>query len=197
MAARVIKDEKQRCAWCLSSELEQSYHDSEWGIAERDKERLFECLCLEGAQAGLSWLTILKKREGYRAAFHNFSLEKIASFGEADIERLVKNPEIVRHRQKIASVVTNARAAIAIEESGSDLTKFFWKFVDGRTRVNTFSHMEELPSSSVESTAMSKDLKKLGFAFVGPTTCYSFMQATGMVHDHLTSCFRYSKGIKK
>ena len=184
-------DNLSRCPWCLGSELERDYHDKEWGVVERDERKLFEAISLEGAQAGLSWATILKKRQGYRKAFCDFDFERIASFTLDDVERLVVNPEIVRHRKKIESVISNAQATIEIIEAEGSFSSFLWSFVEGQPRLNRFTEASQLPSSSSESKAMSKELKSRGFSFVGPTTCYSFMQASGMVCDHLVSCFCY------
>lgn len=189
-------DNLERCPWCLGSKLEKDYHDNEWGVVERNERKLFEALSLEGAQAGLSWATILKKRQGYRKAFCNFDLERIASFSQNDIDLLVINPEIVRHRKKIQSVVSNAQAAIKIIEKQGSFSDFLWGFVDGQPRLNEYAEMSQIPSSSPESTAMSKELKSCGFSFVGPTTCYSFMQASGMMCDHLLSCFCYPSKSK-
>ena len=180
-----------RCDWCGTDPLYISYHDHEWGVPLHDDRALFEFLILEGAQAGLSWITILKKREAYRAAFRNFDLETVAAFTDADQARLLADAGIVRNRLKIASAVRNARAAIAAAEEFGSLDAFLWRYVDGAPIVNTWRTLKEVPASTPVSDAMSKDLKKRGFNFVGSTICYAFLQATGMVNDHLVGCFRY------
>ena len=177
-----------RCAWVpLDDPLYVAYHDDEWGVPARDDRSLFELLNLEGAQAGLSWSTILHKREGYRAAFAGWDMEAIARFGERDVARLVGDAGIVRHRGKIEAVIGNARAALALEVP---LGELLWSFVDGETRVNAFRTVAEIPAQTPESAAMSKELKRRGFRFTGPTTCYAFMQAAGLVDDHVLDCFR-------
>ena len=173
----------------LDDPLYVAYHDEEWGVPVREDRALFELLNLEGAQAGLSWSTILRKREGYRAAFAGWDVEAIARFGERDVERLVADAAIVRHRGKIEAVIGNARAALALEQPLSEL---LWSFVDGEPRVNAFRTVGEIPAQTAESAAMSKELKRLGFRFTGPTTCYAFMQAAGLVDDHTLDCFRRS-----
>lgn len=183
----------ERCDWCGTDPAYVAYHDHEWGVPLHDDRLLFEFLVLEGAQAGLSWLTILKKRDAYRRAFHGFDLATVAAFGPADEARLLADAGIVRNRLKIASAVRNARAAmVAVEEFGS-LDAFLWRYVDGRPVVNAWRTLNEVPAATPVSDAMSKDLKKRGFNFVGSTICYAFMQATGMVNDHLTGCFRYGE----
>ena len=167
----------------------RAYHDNEWGVAERDERRLFELLVLEGAQAGLSWSTILDKREGYRSAFAAFDPVAVAAFGEADIERCLADPGIVRNRAKVNSAVGNARAWLELD----DPVAFLWDFVGGSPRVNAWTSMAEIPAATPESTAMSKELKRRGFRFVGPTICYAFMQSCGLVDDHVVSCFRRSR----
>jgi DNA-3-methyladenine glycosylase I len=171
--------------------LYAAYHDEEWGVPSRDDRHLFELLVLEGAQAGLSWSTILHKREGYRSAFAGFDAERVARFGERDIERLLGDPGIVRNRLKVTSAIDNARAALAVQEERGSLAEYLWDFVGGEPIVGGFASLAEVPAETAESRAMSKDLKRRGFRFVGPTICYAFMQATGMVDDHVTSCFRY------
>ena len=168
-----------------------AYHDGEWGVPSRDDRHLFELLVLEGAQAGLSWSTILHKREGYRQAFEGFDVERVARFGERDVERLLADPGIVRNRLKVQSAVANARAVLDVQEEHGSLTDYLWDFVGGEPIVGGFASLAEVPAETAESRAMSKDLKRRGFRFVGPTICYAFMQATGMVDDHVTSCFRY------
>lgn len=190
-----ISDE--RCPWCLGSELYRDYHDKEWGVPCRSSHELFELLNLEGAQAGLSWITILNKREGYRKLFHGFDPVKVARMRDARLEKLVADPSIVRHRGKILSVRSNAQALLAMEKDGIDFSEFLWSFVDGSTVHNRFSSMSEVPASTPASLAMSKALKKHGFKFVGATICYAFMQASGMVNDHLLSCSRHVQLLEK
>jgi len=168
------------------------YHDKEWGTPLKNNRKLFEFLILDGAQAGLSWLTILKRREGYRAAFDGFDPEKIARYGAKDITRLLKDKRIIRNRLKIHSVIGNARAYIEMEESGTSLSKWLWNFADGKPIVNHWKTLAEIPPSTELSERISKELKKKGFNFVGPTIVYSFMQAAGMVNDHLIDCYRWS-----
>ncbi len=180
----------ERCGWVSDDPLYIAYHDLEWGVPVRDARKLFEFLLLEGAQAGLSWITILRKREGYREAFHGFDPERIAAYGEADVARLLANPGIVRNRLKVRSAIGNARAFLEIQEGG-DFSEMLWDFADGEPRINAWPSLAEVPASTPESDAMSKALKKLGFKFVGSTICYAFMQAVGMVNDHTTDCFRY------
>ena len=169
------------------------YHDHEWGVVQRDDQTLFEALLLEGAQAGLSWRTILNKREGYRAAFAGFSPTLMAAFTEADQLRLQSNSAIVRHRGKIEAFVNNARAYLMLAEKGIVFSDFVWQFVGAEARRNRWQKVEQLPAKTPESLAMSKALKKVGFKFVGPTTCYAFMQSVGMVNDHLQCCFCYDE----
>ncbi|TWT86470.1 DNA-3-methyladenine glycosylase 1 [Pseudobythopirellula maris] len=180
---------KKRCPWAETTDLDRLYHDEEWGVPERDDNRLFEKITLEGAQAGLSWSTILKKREGYRNAFARFDPAKVARFTEKRVERLVLDPSIVRHRGKIESTISNARAVLELDEP---LSEFLWGFVDGETITNRWRRLEDVPSETPLSKAMSKELKRRGFRFVGPTTCYALMQAAGMVNDHLVSCPRHA-----
>jgi DNA-3-methyladenine glycosylase I len=181
-----------RCDWCLGDSLYQQYHDQEWGRPLFDEQRLFEFLLLEGAQAGLSWLTVLRKRENYRAALDGFDPHKIARYGDADIARLLQNPGIIRNRRKINSAVRNARAWLALKDAGRDPVAFFWQFVDGRPIQNRFRRTADLPASTALSDALSKALKQADFSFVGSTICYAHMQATGMVNDHLISCPQYA-----
>jgi DNA-3-methyladenine glycosylase I len=179
-----------RCAWVPEGDpLYVAYHDEEWGVPSHDERHLFELLVLEGAQAGLSWSTILRKREGYRRAFAEFDAERVAGFNERDIERLLADPSIVRNRAKIESAIGNARATLEL----GGLDAHLWSFVGGRPIVNSWRALAEIPAETAESLAMSKDLKRRGFRFVGPTICYAFMQATGMVNDHVVSCFRYDE----
>ena len=182
-----------RCKWCGNDPLYITYHDDEWGIPVHDDRLLFEFLILEGAQAGLSWLTILKKRENYRKAFHSFDYETIANYTEADIERLLSDPGIVRNRLKIESAIKNARGVMKIQEEFDSLDAYLWRYVEGIPKQNEWKSMAELPAKTELAEMMSKDLKKRGFNFVGPTICYAFMQAVGMVNDHTTDCFRYEE----
>ena len=183
----------KRCEWANGSELEQSYHDNEWGVAVHDDRSLFEFLVLEGAQAGLSWSTILRKREGYRKAFENFDAQKISRYSEDDIARLLINSEIIRNKLKINATITNARAFLQVQEQFGSFDHYIWQFVHGRPIQNSWERMIDIPSSTPESEAMSKDLQKRGFKFVGATICYAFMQAVGMVNDHVVDCFRYEE----
>lgn len=182
---------QSRCDWCGADPLYQAYHDHEWGVPLYDRRQLFEFLILEGAQAGLSWITVLRKRDNYRIAFDQFVPEKVARYSEARQAKLLQNPGIIRNRLKVASAVRNARALLAMEAAGEDFVEFLWQFVGGEPRQNQWPDMQAIPTSTPESDAMSKALKQRGFNFVGTTICYAFMQATGMVNDHLTSCFRH------
>jgi DNA-3-methyladenine glycosylase I len=182
---------RKRCSWCGTDPLYVAYHDEEWGVPVHDDRVLFEFLILEGAQAGLSWLTILRKRESYRAAFAGWDMEKIARFSPRDVERLLRDPGIVRNRLKVESAIRNARGALDIIERHGSLDAFLWRYVDGKPRQHRQASLAQLPTRTIESDAMSKDLKKLGFNFVGSTICYAFMQAVGIVNDHVTTCFRH------
>ncbi len=181
-----------RCSWCLGSELYKHYHDTEWGRPCHDSVRLFEMINLEGAQAGLSWITILNKREGYRKLFNHFDPEKIARYTDAKLLKIAGNPAIVRHKQKVTAVRSNARAWLALRDSGQEFSDYVWRYVDHKTIDNACKSMADVPGSTPVSTQMSKDLKKLGFSFVGATTCYAFMQAAGLVNDHMVSCPAYA-----
>jgi len=183
----------KRCKWANKNEFEQSYHDKEWGVAIHDDRSLFEFLILEGAQAGLSWSTILRKREGYRKAFDNFDARKISKYSKADVSRLLANPEIIRNKLKINATITNARAFLQVQEEFGSFDRYIWQFVHGKSIQNSWKKMTDIPSSSPESEAMSKDLRKRGFKFVGTTICYAFMQAVGMVNDHVVGCFRHKE----
>lgn len=178
----------KRCPWAETSNLERDYHDSEWGIPNFDDHHLFEMLTLEGAQAGLSWITILAKREGYRRCFAKFDPAKVAKFTPKRIEKLLADPSIVRHRGKIESTLSNAKAVLEVQKAEASLSEFLWSFVGGQPIQNRFRRMSDVPAETAISKAMSKELKRRGFRFLGPTTCYAFMQATGMVNDHLTGC---------
>lgn len=181
--------EKIRCAWCGSDPLYQQYHDTEWGIPVHDDRHLFEMLNLEGAQAGLSWITILRKRENYRAAFDHFDAAVIARYDEARIAELLANPGIVRNRLKVVGVVKNAQAFLQVQKEFGSFDAYIWRFVNGQPLINQRASLREVPAQTTEAEAMSKDLKKRGFTFVGPTICYAFMQAVGMVNDHTIDCF--------
>jgi len=183
----------QRCDWCGDDPLYQHYHDHEWGVPTYDDPTLFEFLLLEGAQAGLSWITILRKRENYRAAFDQFDPKKIARYTPRKIESLLQNPGIVRNRLKVASAVRNAQAYLNILERHDSFSDYIWQFVDGEPIQNKWKTMKQVPASTQQSDAMSKALKKEGFNFVGSTICYAYMQSMGMVNDHLTSCYRFKE----
>ncbi len=183
---------KPRCEWVGGSELEHRYHDEEWGVPLHDDRRLFEMLILEGAQAGLSWSTILKKRAGYRKAFDDFDAQKIARYTPRKIERLLQDPGIVRNRLKVEGSVINAKLFLDIQDEVGSFDAYIWSFVEGKPITNTWRRMADLPAVTMASDAMSKDLKKRGFKFVGSTICYAFMQAVGMVNDHTTDCFRHA-----
>lgn len=183
----------ERCPWCGNDPLYVAYHDREWGVPCHDERTLFEFLILEGAQAGLSWITILRKRENYRRAFDGFDPEKIARYGEKDIACLLGDAGIIRNRLKISAAINNARATLALHESGNTLDQLFWQFVDGKPIINRWKRMDEIPAHTPTAEALSKELKRLGFRFVGPTVIYAHMQATGMVNDHLITCPRHAE----
>ncbi|MDX1565047.1 MAG: DNA-3-methyladenine glycosylase I [Phycisphaeraceae bacterium] len=185
--------EPKRCAWTGTDRRMIAYHDREWGVPVHTDRKLFEFLILEGAQAGLSWSTILKKRAHYRKVFDRFDPVKIARYTPARLRRLLKDPGIVRNRLKVEATVANARAYLAMDGGRGAFTAYLWSFVGGRTRQNRFATLKQIPAQTPESVAMSKDLRKRGFRFVGPTICYAFMQATGMVNDHETGCFRHKQ----
>ncbi|MFH1830389.1 MAG: DNA-3-methyladenine glycosylase I [Pseudomonadota bacterium] len=182
-----------RCEWCLNDPIYVRYHDKEWGVPVHNDQKLFEFLVLEGAQAGLSWLTILKRREGYKKAFANFDPEKVARFTPKKIETLIKNPSIIRNRAKIEAAVNNAKAFLKVQEEFGSFDAYSWRFVDGKRISNKWKRLEQIPATSKHSDAMSKDLKKRGFKFVGSTIIYAHMQAVGMMGDHLVKCFRYKQ----
>ena len=184
---------KTRCEWAGSDPLYLDYHDKEWGIPEHNDEKLFEMLILEGAQAGLSWITILRKRENYRKAFDNFDPKKIAAYNKTKIQELLNNEGIVRNKLKVNAAVQNAGGFLEIQKEFSDFDTYIWQFIGGKPRKNSFKQLKDLPAKTPESEAMSKDLLKRGFKFVGPTICYAFMQAVGMVNDHVVTCFRYNE----
>ena len=184
-------DDLKRCWWCGDDQLYQEYHDEEWGIPQHDNRLLFEFLCLEGAQAGLSWITILRKRENYRRLFDNFDAEKIAAYGEDKIADLLGDAGIVRNKLKVNGFVKNARAYLNMCDQGLSLDEYFWNYVDGEPLQNNRKSIEQVPANTDISDAMCKDLKKRGFTFVGSTICYAFMQAAGMVNDHVVDCYRH------
>lgn len=186
-------DTRTRCTWCLSSDVYVSYHDEEWGVPEHDDQKLFAKLILDGAQAGLSWITILKKRDNYYRAFDNFNAEKMARYSEKRIAALLADPGIVRNRLKVNAAVTNAQAYLKLREELGSFDKFLWQFTGGKTKRNAWRSLQELPARTPESDAMSKALQQRGFKFVGSTICYAFMQAVGMVNDHRVDCFRYQQ----
>ena len=186
-----------RCAWSTTDPVYIRYHDTEWGVPVHDDRKIFEFLILEGAQAGLSWLTILKRREGYQKAFEGFDPEKVARFTPEKIAGLLQDTGIIRNKLKVNAAVTNARAFLAVQEEFGSFDAYAWRFVGGHPKVNTFTEMEQVPATSKESDAFSKDLKQRGFKFVGSTIIYAHMQATGMVNDHLVSCFRYHEVMEE
>jgi DNA-3-methyladenine glycosylase I len=184
----------RRCDWVPEADPEYvAYHDLEWGVPSHDDQHLFEMLTLEGAQAGLSWSTILKKRDGYRRAFADFDVATVAGFNRRRVERLLRDPAIVRNRLKVESTVNNAARVLEVQEEFGHLTGYLWRFVSGAPIVGEWRSISQIPAETAESKAMSKDLKRRGFRFVGPTVCYAFMQAVGLVNDHTTTCFRYKE----
>jgi len=184
---------KKRCDWCGTDPLYVDYHDREWGVPAHDDRHLFEMLILEGAQAGLNWITILRKRDNYRRAFDGFDAERVAGYTAQDVGRLLGDAGIVRNRLKIESAIANARATLDVRAQFGSLDAFLWRFVDGRPRHVGWSSLADVPPSTAESEVMSRELRRRGFRFVGPTICYAFMQAVGMVNDHLAECFRYAE----
>jgi DNA-3-methyladenine glycosylase I len=186
-----------RCAWCGSDPLYIQYHDEEWGVPVHDDRKLFEMLILDGMQAGLSWITVLRKREEFRKAFDGFDPARIARYEEAKIQELLGNPGIIRNRLKIQSAVRNAQAFLEIQKEFGAFDRFLWSFVGDKPRQNHFTNSKQIPARTLESDRMSKELKKRGFSFVGSTICYAFMQAAGMVNDHLADCFRYREVRRK
>ena len=184
---------KQRCPWSGEDPLYMAYHDTEWGVPVHDDKTWFEFLVLEGAQAGLSWMTILRKRAAYREAFANFHPARVARFDEQDIERLLANPGIVRNRRKIESAIGNARSFLKIQQEFGSFDSYIWEFVDGRPIQNSWQSLRDIPTVTEEAKILSHDLRQRGFSFIGPTICYAHMQATGMVNDHLITCFRYQE----
>mgnify|MGYP003700515585 CR=1 FL=1 len=188
-----MNDDPDRCPWCRGNALYTEYHDREWGVPCRDDGKLFEFLVLESAQAGLSWLTILRKRENYRRAFAGFDPERVARFNRRSVERLLRDSGIVRNRLKIEAAIGNARAFLEVVESHGSFADYFWGFTDGEPRINHWRRLGEVPSMTPLSDAISRDMKQKGFRFFGSTICYAHMQATGLVNDHLVSCFRHSE----
>ena len=187
---------KKRCEWADSNPLYVDYHDKEWGVPVHNDRKIFEFLILEGAQAGLSWLTVLKKRKTYKKAFDNFNAEKIARYDSKKVKELLQNPGIIRNRLKVAAAITNAIAFLEVKEEFGSFDKFIWQFAGGKPIVNKRKKMSDIPATTAESDAMSKELKQRGFKFVGYTICYAHMQATGMVNDHTRDCFRYKEVMK-
>ncbi|VAW67099.1 DNA-3-methyladenine glycosylase [hydrothermal vent metagenome] len=183
----------KRCEWCTESEIYQQYHDTEWGVPSYDDHHLFEMLMLEGAQAGLSWITVLKKREGYRKAYDNFDAVKMARYTQKKIDRLLQNPDIIRNKLKVGSAVINARAYLKVQQEFGSFSAYIWQFVNAKVITNRWKTLGDIPTSTPESNAMSKDMKKRGFKFVGSTICYAYMQSVGMVNDHTVDCFRYKE----
>ena len=192
-SSRLVSLNKPRCAWAGSDALYQTYHDREWGVPLHDDRRLFEFLILEGAQAGLSWATILRKRENYRAAFDNFDAARIARYDANKIESLLQDAGIVRNRLKLEAAIVNAQKFLEVQEASGSFDAFIWQFVEGKPRQNAWRSLADVPASTPQSDAMSKELKRRGFKFAGTTICYALMQATGMVNDHTTNCFRYKE----
>ena len=186
----------KRCSWCETSDLDIRYHDEEWGVPLHDDTRLFEFLTLEGAQAGLSWSTVLKKRENYIELFDGFDIERVAKYDQRKIDSLLENPGIIRNRLKVESTVSNARTVLRIQDEYGSFDEYLWQFVDGEPIINRWRSMNSVPASTALSDRMSKTMKKDGFRFVGTTICYAFMQATGMVNDHTVACFRHQECIE-
>ncbi len=186
-----MNNSKSRCSWCGTDPLYVDYHDNEWGRPEYDDQKLFEMLCLEGAQAGLSWITVLRKRDHYRKVFHSFNIEKVADMSDPELERLLQDSGIIRNRLKVYGVRKNAQALLNHFKNSGEFSEFIWSFVDGQPIVNRWQTLSEVPATTERSDNMSKALKKNGFTFVGSTICYAFMQATGMVNDHTRDCFLY------
>lgn len=185
----------KRCGWCGESPLYQQYHDEEWGVPQHQRNHLFEMLCLEGQQAGLSWITVLKKRENYRQHFFDFNPDLVANISDEDLQQIVQDAGVIRHIGKLSAIRDNARAWVAQEAKGTDMVVWLWSFVDGKPQLNRIKNYREAPAKTATSLAMSKALKKLGFRFVGETTCYAFMQAVGMVNDHEVDCSSYQQPI--
>ncbi len=183
----------KKCVWALSTALEEEYHDQEWGVPVHNDRLLFEFLILEGAQAGLSWSTILNKREGYRKAFDNFDAQKISQYNDEKVQQLLNNPEIIRNRLKVNAAITNAKAFLTIQQKYGSFDNYIWQFVEGKSIQNQWQQFNQIPVTTTESEQMSKSLKQKGFKFVGATICYAYMQAIGMVNDHTNDCFRHKQ----
>ncbi len=181
---------KQRCSWCGSDPLYVKYHDEEWGVPVNDDQKLFEMLCLEGAQAGLSWITVLRKREHYRKVYHKFNVKKVAAMSDDELEKLLNDPGIIRNRLKVFGFRKNAQALLEHFPKKGQFSEFIWSFVDGEPLINSFNSVKDLPATTIISDQISKALKKKGFTFVGSTICYAFMQAAGLVNDHTRDCFK-------
>jgi DNA-3-methyladenine glycosylase I len=192
-----MKDRKTRCGWGVSDPLYLQYHDEEWGVPVHDDRRLFEMLVLEGAQAGLSWLTVLRKRKAFRKAFDNFDPLKVSRYSEKRVGKLLQNSGIIRNRLKIEAAIKNAKSFLQVNKEFGSFDRYLWQFVDYRPIQNRWTRLKDIPARTPESDAMSKDLKKRGFSFVGSTICYAFMQAVGMVNDHLVGCYRYKEVIDR
>ena len=188
-----MRKNHKRCSWCEGSTLYEKYHDQEWGVCLKDDVKLFEFLTLETFQAGLSWITVLRKRDDFREAFEQFDYEKVALFGDEEINALIKNEGIIRNKQKIKAAVNNAQCFITMRKKYGTFSQYIWDFVGGKPLQNSFKTLDEIPAKTTLSSTISKDLKQNGFQFVGPTVIYAYMQATGMVNDHLVSCFRYQE----
>ena len=188
-----MASEQKRCWWCGEDDLYRDYHDYEWGVPVHDDRLLFEFLCLEGAQAGLSWITILRKRDNYRRVFDNFDADRIARYGDKKIDELLQDAGIVRNRLKVNAFVKNARATLAMRDQGISLNEYLWDYVGGEPLQNSWKKSSQVPANTEISDAMSKDLKKRGFTFVGSTICYAFMQAAGLVNDHIVDCYRHGE----
>ena len=186
-------NDKKRCSWCLGDPLYMAYHDTEWGVPLYDEQKLFEFLILETFQAGLSWITVLKKRENFRAAFDQFDYTKIENYTASKVEALMNNPNIIRNRLKIKATISNAKAFIKIQQEEGSFSTYIWRFLDGKPLQNQFDSNKEIPAYTALAETISKDLKRRGFKFIGPTVVYAHMQATGMVNDHVTDCFRYNE----
>jgi DNA-3-methyladenine glycosylase I len=184
-------NQTKKCQWALKTKLEEAYHDAEWGVPVYDDTKLFEALSLELCQSGLSWHTILNKREGYRAAFNQFDLKSVAAFDDAKIEELLLDAGIVRHRAKISAIINNAQCILNVQQEYGSFSDYIWQFTDNKTLVGNWKSKEEVPASTELSVQISKDMKKKGFKFLGPTTIYAFMQSVGLIHDHTTDCFRF------
>lgn len=184
---------RETCGWGAGDPLMTAYHDREWGVPVHNDRLHFELLVLEGVQAGLSWRTVLHRRDAYREAYHNFDPKKVAAYTEADVDRIIAYPGIIRNRRKIEAAIVNAHAFLAVQKEFGTFDSYIWGFVGGKQRVNSFASFKEMPAETEDSSAMSKDLKKKGFTFVGPTICYAYMQAAGLVNDHLTKCYRWKE----